>query len=240
MKIAELVKIVDNIAPFETAEEWDNVGLLVGDPESEVAGVLLCVDATEAMMQKAVQMGCNVILAHHPLMFGGVNHLRQDEYEGKLLRYLIKHDLNLIAAHTNLDAAEGGVEDALADALGIKVDASEKYVRCGTVAQQTEGDVLLTVKEFLSPQAMFYGGHYRKVNRVAVSCGGGGEFFREALRMGATLFVTGEMKHHERLEAQACGLDVIIAGHAETEFVVLEGLRKRLEKEGVAARVVTA
>ena len=233
MKVAELVKIVDGIAPFEMAEPWDNVGLLVGDPEAEVTGVLLCVDATEAMMQEAVQMDCNVILAHHPLMFGGVKHLRQDEYEGKLLRYLIKHDMNLIAAHTNLDAAQGGVEDALAAALGICVDAQEQYVRCGTVPQQTEGDFLLTVKEFISPQAMFYGGHYRKVNRVAVSCGGGGEYFREALRMGATLFVTGEMKHHERLEAQGSGMDVIIAGHEETEFVVLKGLKKRLEACGV-------
>ena len=238
MKVAELVKIIDGIAPFEAAEEWDNVGLLVGDPEQEVTGVLLCVDATEAVMKEAVRKECNVILSHHPLMFGGVKHLRQDEYEGKLLRYFVKHDLNLIAAHTNLDAAEGGVEDALAQALSIQVDAEQKYVRCGTVAQQTEGDVLLTVKEFINPQAMFYGDVDRDVCRVAVSCGGGGEFFREALHMRATLFVTGEMKHHERLEAQACGLDVIIAGHAETEDVVLQPLQRQLKAAGIRAESI--
>lgn len=238
MKVRDVVRAVDAIAPFETAEPWDNVGLLVGDPEEEVSGVFLCVDATYAMMQEAMRMGCNVILAHHPLMFGGVKHLRADEYEGELLRYLVRHDLNLIAAHTNLDAAPDGVEDQLAAALGINVDSAEQYVRCGTVPQQTEGDFLLTVKEFISPQAVFYGGHYRTVRRVAVSCGGGGEYFRQALQMGATLFVTGEMKHHERLEAQGCGLDVILAGHAETEQVVLEPLKKRLEAMGIRAQTV--
>ena len=229
MKVADLVKIVDEIAPLETAEPWDNVGLLVGNLDEEVTGVMLCVDATLAVMQRAIAQGCNVILSHHPLMFGGVKHLRQDEYEGALLRCLVKNDLNLIAAHTNLDEAQGGVEDALASALGIQVDKAEQFVRCGTVAQQSEGDFLLTVKEFLNPQAVFYGDVNREVSRVAVSCGGGGEFFREAMRMGATLFVTGEMKHHERIEAQGCGMDVIIAGHEETEFVVLKPLKKRME-----------
>lgn len=238
MRVAELVKIIDCIAPFETAEEWDNVGLLVGDPEQEVTGVLLCVDATEGMLQEAMHMGCNVILSHHPLMFSGVKHLRQDEYEGKLLRYLIRHDLNLIAAHTNLDAAVGGVKDSLAQALGIDVDASDRYVRCGTVEEQSEGDFVKRVEAALHARALYYGGPHRKVRRVAVSCGGGGDFFREALNMGATLFVTGEMKHHERLEAQACGLDVIIAGHAETENVVLQPLQMRLEAAGIRAELV--
>ena len=233
MKVAELVKIMDAIAPFDTAEAWDNVGLLVGDREAEVTGVMLCVDATKEAMRQAVERGCSVILSHHPLMFSGVKHLRQDEYEGALLRCLVQNDLNLIAAHTNLDAAEGGVEDALASALGIRVDKEERFLRCGTVVQQTEGDFLLTVKQFLNPQAMFYGDVNREVSRVAVSCGGGGEFFREAMAMGATLFVTGEMKHHERIEAQASGMDVIIAGHEETESIVFTGLKKRLEAAGV-------
>lgn len=238
MTVAELVKLMDGIAPFETAEPWDNVGLLVGDPEDEVTGVMLCVDATAMVMVDVVRMDCSVIVSHHPLMFNGVKHLRQDEYEGKLLRCLVKHDLNLIAAHTNLDAAEGGVEDALAEALGIRVDAKNTYLRCGTVEEQTEAEFAASTEAELKTRVKYYGVPYRKISRVAVSCGGGGEYFREALRMGAQLFVTGEMDHHERLEAQACGMDVIIAGHEETEAVVLEGLKKRLEAAGIRVEMV--
>lgn len=229
MKVAELVRVIDGIAPFELAEAWDNVGLLVGDGEAEVTGIILCVDATDAVIERAIRENCNVVLSHHPLMFGGVKRLCEDAFEARLLRKLIKNDVNLIAAHTNLDEAPGGVEDSLAAALGINVDTSERFIRCGTVVQQTAGDLVLTAKQFLNPQAVFYGDHNRDIRRVAVSCGGGGDFFREALKMGADVFVTGEMKHHERIEAQGCGMDVIIAGHEETEFVVLGALKKRLE-----------
>ena len=241
MKTAELVRIIDELAPFALAEEWDNVGVLVGDGEAEVTGIVLCVDATDAVIEKAIRENCSVILSHHPLMFGGVKRLCEDAFEARLLRKLIRSDINLIAAHTNLDEADGGVEDSLAAALGIQVDVKERFIRCGTVAQQTAGDLVLTAKQFLNPQAMFYGDHNREIRRVAVSCGGGGDFFREALKMGADVFVTGEMKHHERIEAQGCGMDVIIAGHEETEFVVLEPLKKRLEAAfaGEKIKVIT-
>ena len=86
MKISEFLQIIDTIAPWELAEAWDNPGLLVGDPEEEVTGVLLCVDATPAAVDCAAARGLNLILAHHPLLFRGTKHLRADEYEGALPR----------------------------------------------------------------------------------------------------------------------------------------------------------
>lgn len=226
----ELVRAMNCIAPVSTAEPWDNPGLLVGSEEAAVSGIVLCVDATPAVAEYARKVGANVLLAHHPLMFGGVKTLTEETYEGALLRRLIRYDLMLFAAHTNLDKAPGGVEDSLAEALGVECAWSgEPYVRCGAVGLHTVGQLVRRMRERISPQAVFYGDAEAEIDLVATSCGGGGEYFREALKQGANVFVTGEMKHHERIEAQGCGMHVIIAGHEETEKVVLEPLKKRLE-----------
>ena len=119
MNIAEFMQVMEGIAPQETAEPWDNPGLLAGDPEAELNGVLVCVDATHAALDAAEQCGANLILSHHPLMFHGVKSLRQDGYEGAVLSRLLRENRALFAAHTNLDKAEGGVNDCLVRALGF-------------------------------------------------------------------------------------------------------------------------
>lgn len=230
MKILDLMQAMEAIAPLDLAELWDNPGLLVGAPEDALAGVMLCVDATHALIDQAQARGCNCILAHHPLMFAGTKNLRSDHYEGGILARLLRGGLSMFAAHTNLDRAPGGVEDSLAQALSIKVDACTPYVRAGTVDARTAGQWLAHVRGCISPQAVFYGDAGRSISRVGVSCGGGGEYFHQALEMGADVFLTGEMKHHERIEAQGLGLCVIIAGHEETERVVLQPLAETLRK----------
>lgn len=227
MTVRELMAIVEELAPAALAEEWDNPGLLTGDPAQTVTGILLCVDVTPAVLDQAAALGANVILSHHPLMFGGTKTLRADRYEGALLTRLIREDRALIAAHTNLDRAPGGVNDCLAAALGIAVDARGEDVRAGAVQARTAGELLRTVRA-LNPQAVFYGEEEAPIRRAACACGAGGCFYREAAAMGAQVFVTGEIKHHERLEAQGMGMAVIIAGHAESEAVVLEPLRADL------------
>lgn len=230
MKMKELMRAMECIAPVSTAEEWDNPGLLVGDEEGEVRGIALCVDATPAVAAYAEQRGANVLLSHHPLMFGGVKQLTENTYEGALLRRLIQRNLMLYAAHTNLDKAPGGVEDSLAEALGVDCGWSEEpYLRCGAVDLSSAGQLLRRVRERISPQAVFYGDADAAIERVALSCGAGGEFLRRAYELGASVFVTGEMKHHERIEAQGLGMQVILAGHEETERVVLAPLKERLE-----------
>ena len=230
MKMKDLMRAMELIAPVSSAEEWDNPGLLVGDEEAEVRGIVLCVDATPAVADFAEKMGANVMISHHPLMFGGVKQLTEGSYEGKLLRRLIRKDLMLYAAHTNLDKAPGGVEDCLAEALGVECEWSgEPFLRCGQVGLHKAGQLVRRVRERISGQAVFYGDLDAEIDRVALSCGGGGEFFRRAHELGANVFVTGEMKHHERIEAQGLGMQVILAGHEESERVVLEPLKNRLE-----------
>ena len=230
MKMKDLMCAMECIAPVSSAEEWDNPGLLVGDEEGEVRGIVLCVDATSAVVDFAEKVGANVILSHHPLMFGGVKRLTEGGYEGAILRRLIRKDMMLFAAHTNLDKAPGGVEDCLAEALGVECEWSEEpYLRCGSVGLHKVGQLVRRVRERVSPQAVFYGDADAEIDQVALSCGGGGEFFRRAHELGANVYITGEMKHHERIEAQGLGMQVILAGHEESERVVLEPLKERLE-----------
>lgn len=230
MKMKDLMCAMECIAPVSSAEEWDNPGLLVGDEEGEVRGVVLCVDATPAVVDFAEKVGANVILSHHPLMFGGVKRLTEGGYEGALLRRLIRKDMMMFAAHTNLDKAPGGVEDCLAEALGVECEGGgEPFLRCGSVGLHKVGQLVRRVRERISEQAVFYGDAEAEIDGVALSCGGGGEFFRRAHEQGANVFITGEMKHHERIEAQGLGMQVILAGHEESERVVLEPLKERLE-----------
>jgi dinuclear metal center YbgI/SA1388 family protein len=228
LKISEFLSVLNGIAPWELAEDWDNPGLLVGDPEAEITGALLCVDATPAAVEAAAVRGLNLILAHHPLLFRGTKHLRTDDYEGALLTRLLRSGTALVAAHTNLDRAPGGVNDCLAAALGMQVEQREDYLRVGTPAVETAGALADWVRERINPQAVFYGDRERRIDRIAASCGAGGEFCREAARLGAQVFVTGEMKHNERIEAEGLGMCVLLAGHGESEAVVLEPLRAQL------------
>ena len=141
---------------------------------------------------------------------------------------LVRRGVSLAAAHTNLDRAPGGVNDCLAQALGLRVEQSEDYLRVGAPGVRTAGELADLARATINPQAVFYGERDRAIDCVASSCGAGGEFFAEAARRGAQVFVTGEMKHNERIEAEGLGLGVLLLGHGESEAVVLEPLRARL------------
>ena len=120
------------------------------------------------------------------------------------------------------------MNDCLAQALGLRVEQSEDYLRVGAPGVRTAGELADLARATINPQAVFYGERDRAIDCVASSCGAGGEFFAEAARRGAQVFVTGEMKHNERIEAEGLGLSVLLLGHGESEAVVLEPLRARL------------
>ena len=220
---------LERFAPLPLQEDWDNAGLQLGLTETEASGALLCLDVNERIVDEAIAKGCNLIVSHHPLLFRGAKALRADTYEGALLARLIRADVALVAAHTNLDRAPGGVNDCLAAALGLRVRQSGDYLRVGEVQARSAGELLAWVRQRINPQAVFYGDAARRIDCVACASGAGGEFAAEAARLGAQVFVTGEMKHNERIEAEGLGLCVLLAGHGESEAVVLEPLRAHLQ-----------
>lgn len=231
----DIFDAVNRIAPFDTAEEWDNVGILAGKPDAEVKGVLVALDLTQGALSEARRLGANLLLTHHPILFHARKNLCEADGEAALLCELVRSDIALIAAHTNLDKADNGVSSALADALGLRetVSAADGLLRTGTLEKPTTlADFAARTRICLKCEARVYGNRDRLVSKAAVVGGAGGEYWKDAQNGGADCFVTGEIRHHEALEAVAAGLCLIEAGHMETERVALAPLVRGLQSDG--------
>ena len=221
MIIREMTEYMETLAPASLAEEWDNVGLLVGDPEKELTRVVVTLDITEEAIAFAKEQGAELILSHHPLIFSPVKCLTAPSP----LYRLASSGIAAFAAHTNLDAAAGGVNDALANAIGLQ-NVSEAFGGIGRVGElpdvMTPEAFAALVKEALGTPVQ------------ALVSGGGGDFAAEA---EADAFLTGEMKHHEWI-ALPDTLTAVVAGHYATENVVVEPLCARLRDAFPALKVV--
>lgn len=224
-------------APRETAESWDNVGLLVGRGDREVRRVLAALDVTPAVAAEAAEQGADLIVAHHPVMNvrwheQEMQTLRDDTRLGGLLTYLVRHDLSAICMHTNLDAAEGGVNDQLARALGLTdtIPLNEQKIgRIGTLSCEKPLEQFLhDVVKSLGCRGLRYRGGGRPVRRVAVGGGACGEYIPQALAQGCDTFVTSDLRYNDFLDTQ--GLNLIDAGHFPTEDVVCVEVVRRLQK----------
>ncbi|MFH1512504.1 MAG: Nif3-like dinuclear metal center hexameric protein [Bacillota bacterium] len=231
MTVNDVFQWLDSFAPFDTQDEYDNAGLLAGDPKAEVFKILFALDVTRPVVAEAVRFGAELIVAHHPLMFRPVRQLRYDQGEGAVLKALIKSGVSLIAAHTNLDRCAGGVADSLAQALALsQVTPCEgsPYLRKGTLkAPCAAKELLIMINRRLSARTRMYGDADTVIQSVAVTPGAGGEDYVHAL---SDAFVTGEIKHHELLDAMDRGLIVFDAGHYPTEFPGVSALYKRFLK----------
>ncbi len=240
MTVGEIFDWLDRFAPFDTQAEFDNSGLLLGDPAAEAGRVLFALDATLPIVREAAKLEASLIVCHHPLMFDGVKRIRYDQPEGAVLAALAGARISLIAAHTNLDQASGGTGDALAEALGLTavVPAGKSaYIRAGALpGAMTAGDFLSVVNSRLQTHARLYGDPQTALSRVAVGPGAIGEEYAAAVQAGAQAFVVGEIHHHDLIAAQATGLCVFEAGHYRTEQPGLEALYRRFAKAALDER----
>lgn len=227
MTLQELLAFFDEKAPFSTAESWDNVGLLVGAAQKEVHRVTVALDATAAALEAARQQGAELLITHHPVIFSPLRALETDA----VAYQAAAAGIGVLSLHTNLDKAAGGVNDTLAARLGltdVRVGA-DGMTRIGQLNAPTTGRKFAADIGARLHTAVRVNGD-RPVRRVAVCGGSGGEFI-PALASEADAFVTGEVRHHEWLLAQALGLTVLEAGHYATELPVIETLRDWLAEE---------
>ena len=229
MTVQDVYNYLDSRAPFATCEEWDNVGLLVGNPQQAVSGILVALDVTDSAINAAVATGANLIVSHHPVIFAPLKAIVGDSIPYRLAAAGIA----VISAHTNLDRADGGVNDTLAALLGltdVRV-ANDGVCRIGTLPQETTPTAFAkTVADTLGTAVRMSGDG--AIRTVAV-CGGSGGDFIDALTPYADAFVTGEVRHHEWLAAR--GITVIEAGHYATEVPVVDTLCRWLtEAYGIA------
>ena len=235
--VGQVLELVNGIAPFELAEEWDNVGLLAGSPDSRVGKVLCALDLRQDVLEEAVRKGCQLIVTHHPILFRGRKNLRETDAEGRLLCALVRSGIAMIAAHTNFDNALPGVNDALAAALGLEnVAVLENGMRIGDSKQTDFGMLCAHARAALRGPVRCYGDGKRSIRRVAVLGGAGEDYASQALAAGADAYLTGEMAYHKALDAADNGLCVIEAGHAATEYPAISLLCRGLQNAADAVQ----
>ena len=226
---------MQRIAPLELAESWDNPGLLV-DCGGEVSRVLVTLDITPDVVEEAARKGCQLIVSHHPVIFSPLKRLDERDVPFQLVR----QGISAICMHTNLDAAEGGVNEVLAAIFGMKDPEifADGCGRVGSIEPLTVPELAAKAQQELSARCNLpesgpavqvkFADTGKTVRRLAVISGAGGSLFEDALAQGADCLLTGEANHHHAIDAKRLGLSLIAAGHYATEFPVTAAVAEKL------------
>lgn len=240
MTIRELYRYFDEKYPRSLACDWDNDGLMCTlDGEAAVSGVTVALDATENAIAHTAEMGHNVLITHHPLIFRGVKELAGNGVISRRALCAMRSGVSVMSFHTRLDSAFGGVNDALAARLGVLScvvfgnSEAMQIGRCGELASQCSlADFSQFVERSLGAKARVYVARDH-VKRVALVGGSGGDFLNEAKEAGADTFVVGEISYHTALDAADDGINVIEVGHYESEFPICDVLCSEVRAIGV-------
>ncbi len=228
ISVREVLVQLEQLAPPQLAESWDNVGLLV-EGEGPVTGILTALDITGDVVAEAMERKCDLIVAHHPVIFHPVKALQYNN----VIYKLAQAGISAICMHTNLDCAAGGTGDTLAALLGLQqvqtyaVDGDEQLGRIGTLPQPlTMPQLAALCREVLHTPVRFVE-NGRSISRVAVVTGSG-DYVQDAVAAGADALVTGEIGYHKALDAEAVGLGMVEAGHFGTEAPIVPVLQQKL------------
>jgi dinuclear metal center YbgI/SA1388 family protein len=236
-------EFLDAFAPSVLAEDWDNTGLLAGDPKADVARVMTCLTVTPRSAREAVAKGADLVVSHHPLPFRPIQRLVTETTPGRLLWQLITHHVAIYSPHTAFDSACRGINQCLAEGLAlvdivplVTVVGAPPGAGAGRVGRVprpvTLGEMAERLKQFLSLAHMhFVGPLDARVERVAVACGAAGEFLAKAREAGCDLLVLGEANLHTCLEAEATQVSLLLPGHFASERFAVEQLAAVLVAE---------
>lgn len=241
-KIKDIVSYFKLLVPPEMKMDFDNVGLLVGINEAEINKAIVALDITDDVIDEAIAANAKLILSHHPMFFE-LKQVNDDSLAGKKIVKMLQNGISGFCQHTNLDCVSGGVNDALADKLGVAVEGfldgphftadGQEYGmgRFGFLPSPVDfEDYLCDVKFVLNSAGLRYHNAGRPVSKVALCGGTGGNYVENALRLGCDTLVTADVKYHQFLEAKALNLNLIDADHFCTENVVVPVLAEMLKK----------
>ena len=237
--VSEVCEFLDQLAPPELAEDWDNVGLLVGRQSATVRKILTCLTLTADVAQEAVDQQVQLVVSHHPVLFRGAKAIADDTSEGRMLLELIENGIAVYSAHTRFDSALQGVNQQLAESFGLTrispLRASELLPGIGSgrtgklAAPCVLADFLGVVRTASKADYIEYcGEHDAKVDHVGVACGSAAEFLDNAIAAGCDTFVTGEARFHSALEARDRGVNLVLLGHYSSERPAMEWLAEEL------------
>lgn len=247
MKCSKIIEELETLAPVSMACEWDNPGLLAGRSEKEVKKILLAVDATDSVIEQAVMQGADLLITHHPLIFKPLKQVNDQNFISRRILTLIQKDISYYAMHTNFDAAPGCMADLAAKRLALK--NSRVLEPMGSTAEGVEygigviGELTeeLTLRELAEKVKEVFGLPFvtvfgdletsGKLRRAAICPGAGGSTCSEALSGQAEVYITGDISHHEGIDAVACGMSVIDAGHYGIEQIFMGFMQSYLENK---------
>lgn len=240
MKISQVVSALEQFAPLPLQEDWDNAGLQVGLTETEASGALLCLDVNEAIIDETLEMGFNLIVSHHPLIFRGLKQVADANFVQRCVMKAIRNNITIVSMHTNMDNARGGVNFKIAEKLGL-VDV-DFFVRkqvgnieggsgvMGSLPTPLAAGLFIEeVKRAFNVEcAQCTQLLERPIRKVAI-CGGAGDFLLgEAVRQGADAFLTGEMHYHQYFD-MAPKVQVCVIGHYQSEQFTPEIFKSIIE-----------
>ncbi len=247
MFIKDIINLMEQLAPIYLKEDFDNVGLLVGNDERKTNKILLALDVTDEVVDEAIKENCNLIISHHPVIFKGIKNINNKSCIGKKIIKLIKNDIAVYCAHTNLDSCNLGTNDVLFDLLQLKNKSvlipNENDSTCG-LGRVGELKDSLTLKQFiqfvknrLNIETITYSddndGLNKTINKVGLCTGSAGkfEYINSAKKMDCDVYITGDLDFHAAQLSKELQIALIDATHYRTEVIVLNSLKKYLQNE---------
>lgn len=232
VKLNQIIEAMEKIAPLYLKEDFDNVGLMVGDKTESVKRVLLALDCTLEVIEEAKKIKADLIITHHPLIFSRPKNITTDTLQGKKIIELIRNNINLYSSHTNLDSVEGGLNQTIVEMLGFKSNeilekskiTSHKNAGLGRMIRLEEEmdltDLINNIKSNLNINTLRVVDGKRKVKNIAVINGSGQSFLKQAVDEGADCIITGDTTYHFALDYKEMGVTIIDTGHFSSEWLV--------------------
>lgn len=238
IKCRRIIEELNKLAPEYLAEEWDNVGLMVGDMEQEVRKVLVALDAIPEVIEEAIQEKVDLIITHHPFILKPLKSIRKDMSMGKRVYDLIQNNIGLYSAHTNLDIAFGGTNDTLANLLeleNISILKEMDTYGMGRIGILKKTYTLEEYAKFIQNKLelsniRIIGRSEHIINTVALTTGSGMSYIQDAVNKKADVYITGDVKFHDAQKARELGIALIDAGHYGTENIIVPVIKRHLEK----------
>lgn len=230
--VRDFYEYLNSIAPVETQEDWDNSGMLVGDMNAEVSKAVVVLDIDLWAVEKAKQLGANLIISHHPVIFRAMKSFTK----GSVPFELASSSINAICCHTPLDMADGGTNDTLAKLLGFEPYKTENTLLRYADIPDTSAEALASHLADKLSTTVRYADAGKPISKIAICTGGGASLLFEAGEIDA--FITGDAKHNDFLDAVSAGISLFAAGHYETEIPVASVIARKLSENFADTEVI--
>lgn len=244
MILEKITSHLEERYPKKNSEDWDNVGLMLGDRKSEIKKILIALDADRETVEYAVENKIDLLITHHPFIFNPIRNITSDSILGKKIFKLIKNNINLYSIHTNIDSSKSGLNDFLLEKLGIDEGRIlSESLNCSEVGIgryfKLEENIYLKkyvelVKNRLNLEQVFLysseNPEIKKIKKIAVINGAGASFWKKAKFIGCDLIITGDVKYHDALDALESGISLIDIGHYESEKIFMELVEKKIKE----------